>query len=75
MATTKNAAMQETRTKRAVRLAKTADADALTLAKVFVPESKLRAMPEDARNEIIKIASGIKDIVRHGKFDLRQHMR
>jgi len=68
--------LRASRTKQAVRLVKkVGEVEPAEIAKLYVPENKLNRLPVEARNEVLKLAQGLIDVAKHGKFDLRQHMR
>jgi hypothetical protein len=69
-------ARTQSRTKQVVKLIqKTADFDTLDVVKMFVPETKFNHLSAEAKNEVIKLGTGLIDVVRAGQYDLRRAMR
>lgn len=69
-------ARTQSRTKQVVKLIKRApDFDTLDVVKMFIPENKFNHLSAEAKTEVIKLGSGLIDIVRAGNFDLRTAMK
>ena len=69
-------ARTQSRTKQVVKLIKrTPDFDTQDVVKMFIPEQKFNHLSAEAKNEVIKIGSGLIDVVRAGQFDLRTAMK
>ena len=72
--TRRRRARTQSRTKQVVKLIKHSDYNTMDVVQMFIPEAKFKQLDAKAQSEVIKLGSGMIDVVRAGQFDLRQAM-